>query len=228
MPIEETLSALDDLVRQGKVRYTGCSNYTGYRLTESLWTAERRGLERFASLQLQWSLVVRDAERELVAGGARLRPRRDGLEPAGARLPLREVRRGDSRRRRAPGWPSGRTPGSGWTRRMRGAMLDGGAVGRRRPRRRAFGRVAGLAAGAPRALHRHRRRPDGGPARENLAALQVKLTSRRSRRSTPPARRPGATRTTSSACGSPGSHPACAAGRRPPPVSPGRLCSGPR
>jgi aryl-alcohol dehydrogenase-like predicted oxidoreductase len=66
VPIEETLSALDDLVRQGKVRYTGCSNYTGYRLTESLWKAEARGLERFASLQLQWSLLVRDAERELV------------------------------------------------------------------------------------------------------------------------------------------------------------------
>ena len=66
VPIEETLSALDDLVRQGKVRYTGCSNYTGYRLTESLWKAEARGLERFASLQLQWSLAARDAERELV------------------------------------------------------------------------------------------------------------------------------------------------------------------
>jgi aryl-alcohol dehydrogenase-like predicted oxidoreductase len=66
VPIEETLSALDDLVRQGKVRYTGCSNYTGYRLTESLWKAEARGLERFSSLQLQWSLAVRDAERELV------------------------------------------------------------------------------------------------------------------------------------------------------------------
>ena len=66
VPIEETLSALNDLVRQGKVRYTGCSNYTGYRLTESLWKAEGRGLEKFVSLQLQWSLVVRDAERELV------------------------------------------------------------------------------------------------------------------------------------------------------------------
>jgi aryl-alcohol dehydrogenase-like predicted oxidoreductase len=66
VPVEETLSALDDLVRQGKVRYTGCSNYTGYRLAESLWRAEARGLERFSSLQLQWSLAVRDAERELV------------------------------------------------------------------------------------------------------------------------------------------------------------------
>jgi aryl-alcohol dehydrogenase-like predicted oxidoreductase len=66
VPIEETLSALDDLVRQGKVRYAGCSNYTGYRLVESLWAAERRGLERYAAIQLQWSLLSRDCERELV------------------------------------------------------------------------------------------------------------------------------------------------------------------
>jgi aryl-alcohol dehydrogenase-like predicted oxidoreductase len=64
--IEETLSALDALVRQGKVRYVGCSNYTGYRLVESLWAADRRGLEPYASVQLQWSLVARDCEREVV------------------------------------------------------------------------------------------------------------------------------------------------------------------
>jgi aryl-alcohol dehydrogenase-like predicted oxidoreductase len=66
VPIEETLSALDDLVRQGKVRYVGCSNYAGYRLVEALWVSERRGLERFASVQLQWSLLERGAERELL------------------------------------------------------------------------------------------------------------------------------------------------------------------
>jgi len=66
VPIEETLRALDDLVTQGKVRYVGCSNYTGYRLVESLWAAERRNLHRYASVQLQWSLAVRDAEREIV------------------------------------------------------------------------------------------------------------------------------------------------------------------
>ncbi len=66
VPVEETLSALTDLVRAGKVRYLGCSNYTGYRLVESLWAADRRGLERYASIQLQWSLAVRDAERELI------------------------------------------------------------------------------------------------------------------------------------------------------------------
>jgi len=65
-PIEETLRALDDLVRAGKVRYIGCSNYTGVRLIESLWAADRRNLTPFASIQLQWSLAVRDAERELI------------------------------------------------------------------------------------------------------------------------------------------------------------------
>lgn len=66
VPIDETLSALDDLVRAGKVRYIGCSNYTGYRLTESLWSADRNQTARFEGVQLQWSLVARDAERELV------------------------------------------------------------------------------------------------------------------------------------------------------------------
>ena len=64
--IEETLRALDDLIRSGKVRYVGCSNYTGYRLTESLWAADRHGLSRFEGIQLQWNLVARDAERELI------------------------------------------------------------------------------------------------------------------------------------------------------------------
>jgi aryl-alcohol dehydrogenase-like predicted oxidoreductase len=66
VPIEETLRAFDDLVSAGKVRYAGCSNYTGYRLAESLWAAEKHGLVRYEGVQLQWSLVCRDAEREVV------------------------------------------------------------------------------------------------------------------------------------------------------------------
>lgn len=66
VPIEETLRALDDLVSQGKVRYIGCSNYTGYRLVESLWSADKNHTHRYESVQLQWSLAVRDAEREVV------------------------------------------------------------------------------------------------------------------------------------------------------------------
>ena len=65
-PEEETLRALDDLVRQGKVLYIGASNYAAYRLMESLWASQRERLERFVSFQAQYSLVVRDIEREHV------------------------------------------------------------------------------------------------------------------------------------------------------------------
>jgi aryl-alcohol dehydrogenase-like predicted oxidoreductase len=49
VPEEETLRALDDLVRAGKVLYLGCSNYAAYRLMESLWISDKRNLERFVS-----------------------------------------------------------------------------------------------------------------------------------------------------------------------------------
>jgi aryl-alcohol dehydrogenase-like predicted oxidoreductase len=65
-PEEETLRALDDLVRQGKVLYLGCSNYAAYRMVHSQWISKTQGLERFVSLQAQYSLVVRDLEREHV------------------------------------------------------------------------------------------------------------------------------------------------------------------
>jgi aryl-alcohol dehydrogenase-like predicted oxidoreductase len=64
--IDETLRALDDLVTEGKVRYIGCSNYAGYSLVESLWAADRLLTHRYESIQLQWSLVQRSAERELI------------------------------------------------------------------------------------------------------------------------------------------------------------------
>lgn len=65
-PIEETLRALDDLVRQGKVRYVGCSNFEGWRLTEALWTSRLGGLESFISCQNEYSLVERGIEAELI------------------------------------------------------------------------------------------------------------------------------------------------------------------
>jgi aryl-alcohol dehydrogenase-like predicted oxidoreductase len=65
-PEEETLRALDDLVRQGKVLYIGCSNYAAYRLLDSLWISKTQGLERFVSAQMQYSLVTREIEREHV------------------------------------------------------------------------------------------------------------------------------------------------------------------
>jgi aryl-alcohol dehydrogenase-like predicted oxidoreductase len=66
VPEEETMRALDDLVRQGKVLYLGCSNYAAYRLVESLFTSEKHRLERFVALQAQYSLIVRELEREHV------------------------------------------------------------------------------------------------------------------------------------------------------------------
>ena len=65
-PLEEMLRALDDLVRQGKVRYTACSNYEAWRLSEALWLSDSLSLERFVCYQPQYSLVVRDIEQELV------------------------------------------------------------------------------------------------------------------------------------------------------------------
>ena len=65
-PLEETLRALDDLVRSGKVRYVGCSNYAGWQLMKALGASERLGLERFASQQIHYTLEAREAEYELV------------------------------------------------------------------------------------------------------------------------------------------------------------------
>ena len=65
-PEEETLRALDDLVRAGKVLYLGASNYAAYRLTDSQWISKSEHLHRFVALQMQYSLLVRDLEREHV------------------------------------------------------------------------------------------------------------------------------------------------------------------
>ena len=64
-PIEETLSALDDLVRAGKVRYIGCSNLPAWQVVEALWTAKHRGLAAFTSAQDEYSVLVRGIEKEL-------------------------------------------------------------------------------------------------------------------------------------------------------------------
>ena len=65
-PLEEMLRALDDLVHQGKVRYTACSNYQAWRLSETLWLSDSLNLAQFVCYQPQYSLVVRDIEQELV------------------------------------------------------------------------------------------------------------------------------------------------------------------
>jgi aryl-alcohol dehydrogenase-like predicted oxidoreductase len=68
-PIEETLSALDDLVRAGKIRYVGCSNYSGWHLMKSLAIADRRNLPRYVAHQAHYSLVTREFEWELMPLG---------------------------------------------------------------------------------------------------------------------------------------------------------------
>jgi aryl-alcohol dehydrogenase-like predicted oxidoreductase len=65
-PLEEMLRAFDDLVRQGKVVYTACSNYEAWRLMESLWLSDTKGWARFEAYQPQYSLVVRDIDEEIL------------------------------------------------------------------------------------------------------------------------------------------------------------------
>jgi aryl-alcohol dehydrogenase-like predicted oxidoreductase len=103
VPEEETLRALDDLVRAGKVLYLGCSNYAAYRLADSLWTARTQHLEHFVTLQAQYNLITRDIEREhvplcrshglgilpwspLAGGFLSGKYQKDQKAPAGARL----------------------------------------------------------------------------------------------------------------------------------------------
>jgi aryl-alcohol dehydrogenase-like predicted oxidoreductase len=77
-PIEETLRALDDLVRQGKVRYLGSSNMAAWQIVEAHWIAHTRHLNGFVCAQNEYSLMVRDAERELLPA---LRAHGQGLLP---------------------------------------------------------------------------------------------------------------------------------------------------
>lgn len=66
VPLEEVMRTLDDVVRQGKVRYIGCSNFAAWQLMKGLGISERDGYTRFASIQSFYSLAARDIERELI------------------------------------------------------------------------------------------------------------------------------------------------------------------
>ena len=66
VPADETLRALDDLVRAGKVRYAGCSNYPAWRLADALATSERLRITRYESLQPRYNLLYRDIETEVL------------------------------------------------------------------------------------------------------------------------------------------------------------------
>jgi len=64
--IEETLRALEDLIKQGKVRYTGCSNFSAWQVVEAQWTAKYLRLGAFSTCQNEYSLLVRGIERDLL------------------------------------------------------------------------------------------------------------------------------------------------------------------
>lgn len=102
-PMEETLRALDDLVRHGKVRYIGCSNQPAWRVADAVWTARQAGIGGFVSCQDEYSLLHRAPETDLIpamgAYGLGLLPyyplasglltgkyRRGEAPPAGARF----------------------------------------------------------------------------------------------------------------------------------------------
>ncbi len=111
-PIEETLRAFDDLVRQGKVRYVGCSNLKAWQVVEARWTSRSLGLAPFVSCQNEYSLLMRQPDRELIpmmqSHGIGLLPyyplasgaltgkyRRNTPMPEGARLTVHGARYGD-------------------------------------------------------------------------------------------------------------------------------------
>ncbi|HEX2865701.1 MAG TPA: aldo/keto reductase [Ignavibacteriales bacterium] len=64
-PLDETLRALDDLVRSGKVRYIGCSNYQAYQLAKALWVSDKLSISRYDSIQPRYNLLFREFENEL-------------------------------------------------------------------------------------------------------------------------------------------------------------------
>ena len=68
-PLDETLRAFDDLVHAGKIRYAGCSNYSGWQLMKAMWVSDRLGIGRYISQQINYSLLARDAEHELAPAG---------------------------------------------------------------------------------------------------------------------------------------------------------------
>ncbi|MEE8471708.1 MAG: aldo/keto reductase [Dehalococcoidia bacterium] len=65
-PLEETLRALDDLVRAGKVRYVGCSNFAAWQLSDALWTSRTGNLQSFVTVQTRYNILERQIEAELV------------------------------------------------------------------------------------------------------------------------------------------------------------------
>ncbi len=88
-PVEETMEALNDLVRSGKVRYIGASSMWAWQFAKMQHSAERRGWTRFVSMQNHYNLVYREEEREMNPARARSGRWTDSVEPARARVSCR-------------------------------------------------------------------------------------------------------------------------------------------
>ena len=81
-PLEEMLGALDTLVRQGKIRYIGCSNYSGWHVMKALGVSDLKNYPRFVTQQIHYTLEAREAEYELLPIAVDQGARRPDLEPA--------------------------------------------------------------------------------------------------------------------------------------------------
>ena len=138
-PIEETLEALHDVVKAGKVRYIGASSMYAWQFAKALYLADLHGWTRFVSMQNHYNLLYREEEREMMPLCRVRRHRRHSLEPAGARPPgpplakrkhqaLRDrpVRQEDVLANRRSRPQSGRPPGRG-RRTARRSPRPGGA-----------------------------------------------------------------------------------------------------
>ena len=109
-PIEETLRALDDLVRHGKVRYIGCSTLPAWQVVEAQWTARHHNLHRFVSCQEEYSLLSARPRRRHDAGARSLRSGVDPV-PAAGRWPAdRQVQARHARCRPGPASATCRAP----------------------------------------------------------------------------------------------------------------------
>src|ERR1700731_487498 len=93
-PVEETLSALDDMIRSGKVRYIGCSNFSGWHLMKSLAVSEKYGLARYVAHQAYYSLIGREYEWELMPLGLDQKVGAVVWSPLGWARPTGKIRRG--------------------------------------------------------------------------------------------------------------------------------------
>ncbi len=154
-PIDETLSTLDDLVREGKIRYIGSSNFTGWQVADAEWTARTGRLTRFVSAQNHYSWLHREPEADLVPAlehyGIGLLP----FFPLANGLLTGKYRRGEAAAGRHPHRRLGsrRRSERCQLRRHRGA-----GVVREEPRGRAARRRDRWPGGPARGVERHRRR----------------------------------------------------------------------